>query len=429
MINDLTAFRLYLIFVISFFLHLPARLSILGVVRFDLMMVLLIFVILFYSKNNAKPINFDKNEKNKTATLIKLLLIYILVTIPIVRWPGTVFSVGLPGLIKAMVFFFFTISLITTEKRLKIFIFVFLVCQILRILEPLYMNQVDGYWGSQTYMGGEMMDRLSGSPYDVINANGLAFVIVSVLPFLYYTTLTSKFKYKIIFFAIAPLLLYALILTASRTGLLALLVIFVGMFIKSKRKFIYIICTILALLIIIPNLTELQRDRYLSIYSSDVPGASTTKGRFEGVKSDFMVAMQRPLFGHGIGTSLEANTHVAGSYMRAHDLYAEIMQELGLVGLVIFLFFIKEIIYNFRTARKALRKKLEQNTYLTNILNAMQIWLAMNILFSFASYGLSSYEWYLFGGLSVVIKKLATEPEKKAVPKKDENLSRKRLSY
>lgn len=37
----------------------------------------------------------------------------------------------------------------------------------------------------------------------------------------------------------------------------------------------------------------------------------------------------------------------------------------------------------------------------------MQVWLLMNILFSFASYGLSSYEWYLFGGLSVVTARLA----------------------
>ncbi len=31
----------------------------------------------------------------------------------------------------------------------------------------------------------------------------------------------------------------------------------------------------------------------------------------------------------------------------------------------------------------------------------------MNVVFSFASYGLSSYEWYLFGGLSVVLQRLA----------------------
>jgi hypothetical protein len=43
----------------------------------------------------------------------------------------------------------------------------------------------------------------------------------------------------------------------------------------------------------------------------------------------------------------------------------------------------------------------------------------MNTLFSFASYGLSSYEWYLFAGLSVVVRRMAlqqavpaTEPQK-----------------
>ena len=29
------------------------------------------------------------------------------------------------------------------------------------------------------------MDRLSGSPYDIINPNGLAFVIIMTLPLLY----------------------------------------------------------------------------------------------------------------------------------------------------------------------------------------------------------------------------------------------------
>jgi hypothetical protein len=40
----------------------------------------------------------------------------------------------------------------------------------------------------------------------------------------------------------------------------------------------------------------------------------------------------------------------------------------------------------------------------------MEVWLAMNVVFSLVSYGLSSYEWYLFGGLSVVLRRL-TEPK------------------
>ena len=47
--------------------------------------------------------------------------------------------------------------------------------------------------------------------------------------------------------------------------------------------------------------------------------------------------------------------------------------------------------------------------YLVRLVDAMQTWLLMNTLFSFASYGLSSYEWYLFAGLSVVVRRMALQ--------------------
>ena len=72
---------------------------------------------------------------------------------------------------------------------------------------------------------------------------------------------------------------------------------------------------------------------------------------------------------------------------------------------------------NFRDARRALRRSPEPDPYLVRLVDAMQTWLLMNTLFSFASYGLSSYEWYLFAGLSVVVRRMAvaalpaTEPK------------------
>jgi hypothetical protein len=49
----------------------------------------------------------------------------------------------------------------------------------------------------------------------------------------------------------------------------------------------------------------------------------------------------------------------------------------------------------------------EAGSFVPRLIDAMQVWLIMNLVFSFASYGLSSYEWYLFGGLSVVLQRLA----------------------
>jgi O-antigen ligase len=119
------------------------------------------------------------------------------------------------------------------------------------------------------------------------------------------------------------------------------------------------------------------------------------------------VALHRPIFGHGLGASREANANFGMIDQLAHNLYAEVAQELGFIGLLIFVYFIKSVATNFVRSVKKLRENSDKRSYLLNIGNAMQIWLFMNFMFSFASYGLSSYEWYLFGGLSVVIKALA----------------------
>ena len=43
------------------------------------------------------------------------------------------------------------------------------------------------------------MERLSGAPYDIVNPNGLAFIIVSVLPFYYYyAELIMKVRFGIV---------------------------------------------------------------------------------------------------------------------------------------------------------------------------------------------------------------------------------------
>ena len=136
--------------------------------------------------------------------------------------------------------------------------------------------------------------------------------------------------------------------------------------------------------------------------------AATAEGRLQGIEDDFAVILRRPVFGHGLGTSREANGHFRGVDQPSHNLYAEVGQELGFIGLVIFILFIKSIVSNFLQISKILQEK-DVKIFLRKLVDALQIWLVMNLLFSIASYGLSSYEWYLFAGLSVVMQKLANE--------------------
>jgi O-antigen ligase len=144
----------------------------------------------------------------------------------------------------------------------------------------------------------------------------------------------------------------------------------------------------------------------LSIFGEGEKNRATMEGRLEGVKQDFDVMLRRPIFGHGLGTSPEANAHFRGISQISHNLYTEVGQELGLAGLVIFILFAGSITVNFIRASK-LYSLQEKVLFSRRVIDAMQVWLLMNIILSFASYGLSSYEWYLFGGLSVVVRRLS----------------------
>lgn len=392
------AFVLYILYLISFFLRLPARIPLLGMIRFDVILVGIITMLVFSSKA-TKGTRLDDASKYLLA-----IFLYSIVTLPLVEWPGSVINAGMVAFIKGAIFYFFTVSLVVDEKRLKIVIMVFVLCNLIRIIEPLALNLTTGYLGSSTHLGGsDFAGRLAGSPVDTINPNGLAFVIATVIPFLHYVLAPIGKRAFTLYLLLILILLYTMGLTLSRSGVLALGIIAFGIWLKSSHKFLLLVLGIVGLAVIFTNLNEIQKDRYLSIVSDDARQSSSAKGRIEGWSKDFRVAMNRPIIGHGLGTSREANWNVDGRDQVSHILWAEIWQEIGLIGLILFILYLVAMIRNFREAARLIKGRLTKGDFLYRCTQAMQVWLLMNLLFSFASYGLKSYEWYLFGGLSVVL--------------------------
>lgn len=385
----------------SWFLHLPSRFEALGAVRFDLILVIIMSATIMLSNNSKHTCDIKSTDTNKLLTII---IIFIVFTLPFVEWPGSVLRYGAVTFIKALVFYYFTVYFVTSEIKLKYLISVFLACQFFRILEPLYLHLTQGYWGDVASMEGwEFMDRLSGAPSDVINPNGLAFVILTVIPFLYYLADASKIV-RLLAFILIPMSIYALTLTGSRSGVLGLLIVFIVIIIKSNQKLILTSVLLISCLMIFSHLGSNFQDRYLSLFTSNTRNEATKVGRIEGVKRDIIVALRRPIFGHGLGTSKEVNGNFGKYAKLSHNLYAEISQELGFVGLVIFLLFVKSIIVNYKINSIKILKQTGSTQFIKSINDGMQVWLYMNIIFSLASYGLSGYQWYLFAGLSVALK-------------------------
>ena len=393
--------NLYLLFVISWFLHLGSRVPILGAIRIDLILVCVLAALALASRPK------ERAPVTTTDKLLRVLILYAVLTIPFVEWPGSVVRHGIAEFVKAVVFYYFTVAFVRTEGDLKKFTAVFLACQLFRVMEPLYLHLTEGYWGNYAYMANkEWLARLSGAPSDVINPNGLAFVICTILPFLYFLQRLSWVN-RLAFLCFTPACLYALALTGSRSGFVGLMVIFLAILVKSRQRVLIGVTGVILLVFGFTFLTEDQQDRYLSLFGAGEKNVITAEGRIEGVKSNFRVSFRRPIFGHGLGTSLETNANFGHSAQRAHNLFAELAQELGYVGLVIFLLFMKSLFTGFSECKRRY-VSVQGEGFLPRLVDSMQVWLWMNVFASLATYGLSDYQWYLFGGFLVVLKRLDT---------------------
>lgn len=399
-------FFLFIIYQLVFFLNMPSRISGLGIIRPT---VLLFLVISFLLVLQREKIAYKFNQPIfKAFTAFVLMLI---ITLPFVKFPGSVLRENISIFIKAVVFLYFSALILDTEKRLKLSLLVFVGCQVFRVLEPLYLNVTSGYWGSSTYLGGaEFANRLSGAPADIINPNELGFVIVTVIPFLHYFLMPRGFMVKAMYFALLALLLYALILTMSRGAFLALIVVAWFVFKESKRKVFLVVFGIIAVMAAMAVMNDNQRERYLSLFSSETKQSSSAEGRVTGIINEFKLGLSRPVFGFGLGTTAEAKFNTWGHSKASHNMYGEILIETGLVGLFFFLRFILSI-------KKELKLNLElasaSNEFYKTLFKVLNIVFWMFAVYSINYWGLSQYYWYNLSGLVIAASLLMSATTKK----------------
>lgn len=398
------AFTLYCLFTVSYFLHLGKRLDILGTLRIDLLLTVGTVLALFVSRKSDATA--EKPPMQTTTKLLLAICAYVIITLPLVQWPGSVIDHGFEPFIKAAAFYLLTLQTVTTEKRLHRYLVVFLGVQVFRVLEPLYLHITTGYWGSFTDMGNwEYMNRLSGAPFDIINSNGLAFVILVCVSLMHHLLAGGNWKAKLLYGALLGALVYAMVLTASRSGMLVLAIFGLMIIWNSKHRTLSLIIVGIIIAIMFANMDDLERQRYLSIVDHSAKGGATAEGRVAGLWTDLGVGFERPLFGHGLGTSAEANYNAYGEALPSHTLYTEVLQELGLIGLGIYVAFLVVVLRN--CVRAVRRARESGRDFIGRVAKSARDFGVLLLIFSIASFGFSEYQWYFLAALSVVLQRFA----------------------
>ncbi len=402
-------FAVYLLYTISFYFHLGSRIPALGAVRIDLALASLLLCLMVVTRLSRI---FGKDINKPTMALLGFLF-YLIVTIPLVYWPGSAARDIILRYPHAVLWYFFTVAFVDTEKRLKIFVGVFIASQLFRIFEPALMHVTSGYWGSVASAEyGESLQRLSGSPHDVINPNQLAWVIVTIVPFLYYFGWQKGAILRLGSFAVMPLLAYALLLTGSRTGLICLVVMIIALAVYSGRRKVALA---IVLFLILPGLflsmkylSPSLQDRYDSLINTQSAHRETMDARFGSTLAELVTVLHRPIFGHGLGSSKETNANVGNSRhpQLSHNIYVETLQEVGVVGFLIFFYYVF-VIFKVLSKLRADALRME-NLFFVNLANTCLAWSVMNIIYGLACFGLNSWEWYLFGGITAAAQQIVT---------------------
>jgi len=419
------------IFILSYFLRLTSRVPVFGTIHFELCLGLVVLIISIMQQKNG-----DCRLSILTIKRIYYFFIYVIISLPVVTWPGSVLRYHFLDWVKVSLFFVFIVVLIRSVEQLKFFFYIFMGTQIFRVFEPLYLHITTGYWGSSAHstVGGDFttLQRLSGAPHDVVNPNQLAWVIVNMVPFLFYLLWKGNRMGKIVALAFAPPLVYALLLTGSRSGLLSLLFVLLAMVFYSKNRvrnmgIALAIAVPLALLSFHVIGGDLQT-RYLSLIDSSVAGADTAKGRVNALIRGVQTMSNNPLFGNGLGTSAETNFNVLGGRsQKMHNLYLEVFQEVGLIGFVLFFMYVASIFKALNEAQKKLFQAQADNSWLFRLVVSIQVWLVMDLFYSLSCFGLNSWEWYFFGGVSVCClvfsRKIAAEKDGRIALEEDAYVS------
>ncbi len=198
--------------------------------------------------------------------------------------------------------------------------------------------------------------------------NFFALSLIIALPIAISEFFISKSKpWKILSAMTFFLILFAVPASLSRGGLITLIVVLVFMSLNNRKAYRVILPTLVIAVITFAIFFG------AGVIRLDLLGVTTPQrigalvGRFSAMRSAFYVFIHHPLFGVGIGNFIKFYHEYSilpssyGAFV-AHNMYLEILADLGLVG---FIPFFLTIIFSYRATTKAQKAAIKHNDMIT----------------------------------------------------------------
>lgn len=390
-------------YIFAFYMELHFRIPALQAIRFQFTYGAIVgfFCLLAYMKdsNRAAPLN---SVTKTTFLLIFILGIYTIFSMDR-QESMTVFN---DRVIKFALVAFFIYAATQKIEDLRVII-AFMILAWLKISQ-------EGFWG---WFTGNLMwenqgiPRLHGSTAMYGHPNSFSGFAVSCLPFGIFLLMCVKSKLLKAGFLI--LLLFSLIIivtTGSRTGYVAVILGAMYFFLKLKAgKFKILSLAIITLIATISFVPTDYKERFMSIFTGEEKEGRSSDARLE-IISDALILYSKYPLGIGVQAFPKVRYELFGRSQNTHNLYLEVLTNIGPIGLVVFFIFVYKLIFlNVRNIKSlALPELTPDQQLLLNLSKALVGYLLLRLLLGL--FGMDLYEiyWWVALGITLAITKLLT---------------------
>jgi O-antigen ligase len=231
---------------------------------------------------------------------------------------------------------------VTTMPRLRRLIFLQAACTGIVVIASLIVRH-------------EMEGRLAGVLNGIYqNPNDLALAIDLTFPFCFVFFLRARNPFrKSVWAATMLVMIVALLLTASRGGLIGIVIgaggCVWGFGVRQKRVLL-VVFAVVAAFIMVPVAGKLALQRLQGTFnpSEDIASAyASAQARKELLDESIKLSLEHPLFGVGAG-----DFQVLSGWHETHDVYTEWSAEVGIPALIVFLMIFYRAFRNVRDARQ-----------------------------------------------------------------------------
>jgi len=322
------------------------------------------------------------------------LLMLGIITIPTSVWPGHSLDFLIGSYLKTLVLFVFMTRVLRRVKDLRKMIWAFMVS--IFLIGLMSINAEITHYHAVTGM------------YD---PNDIALVMVCALPFTIYFFKEVHGLGRIFLAVCFFLVLMTIIMSVSRGGFIGLIAVGVYLFMRSPRKAkgYSLAVIVLVILLFIQFAPDTYWDRISTIWNPQTECDETGAGRTEIWKKGLKIFLTHPILGVGIDnftTAYGISLGTPGKWSAVHNSFLQIVVELGIVGIILFIFLTLGTVLKMRKLQKLWKneKKLKDFIWLSH---AIEVGMVGYIVCGFfLSQAYFDYL-YLILGLSVAMQRIA----------------------